>query len=57
MKVLTDKSKINESELPVETREMLEIEEESQHLTAVASATQEEMAELYTRMLQNDFDE
>ena len=57
MKVLTDKNKINEAELPVATREMLEIEEESQHLTAVASATQEEMAELYTRMLQNDFDE
>ena len=57
MKIKLDKSINCEQEKPVQPEEMLEIEKESLHLAEVTNTTKAQMTELYTKMLDSDFDE
>ena len=57
MKIKSDKSINCEQEQTLQPEEMLEIEKESLHLAEVTNTTKAQMTEIYTKMLDSDFDE
>ena len=57
MKIKSDKIINCEQEQTLQPEEMLEIEKESLHLAEVTNTTKAQMTEIYTKMLDSDFDE
>lgn len=57
MKITADKNLINHTDKEIAPEQMSDIEKESLRLAEVANATQAEMSEFYTQMLQENFDE